>query len=99
MCVSVEPTCTNAYELQCFDAFNMAPVDVTPSSDGDKEDCSDLTAQPWFFALITLLVAAVCLVIGALVVSYGLLNCKKSKPAVNGVDSSSFLESQNPIRS
>ena len=84
--------------MQCFDAFNMAPVDTSSNKEGD-EDCSDLTAQPWFFALITLLVAAVCLLIGALLASYGVFACKKSKPSVAGVDPSNFLENQNPIRS
>jgi hypothetical protein len=87
--------------MQCFDAFSMAPVD-NHNSDSD-EDCSDLTAQPWFFALVTLLVAALSLLLGVLLVSYGVLTCFKSQKQieyekVGGVDRSNFLTEENPIR-
>ena len=98
---SSESTCVNAYEMQCFDAFNMAPVDVTPSAAG-SDDCSDLTSKPWFFALITVLVGVACLLLGAALASFGFLSCKKRKLSderpVAGVDRANFIESQNPIQ-
>jgi len=87
--------------MQCFDAFNMAPVDVTPSAAG-SDDCDELTSKPWFFALITVLVAAVGVLLGAALASFGFLSCKKRKLSderpVAGVDRSNFIENQNPIQ-
>lgn len=96
-----ESTCVNAYEMQCYDAFSMAPINVTPSATS-SDDCDELTSKPWFFALITVLVALVSIAIGAALASFGFLSCKKRKLSserpVAGVDRSNFIENQNPIQ-